>query len=198
MRVVRVFLCPGVAAGVRRHVVEPEVACLVPACARDDVPTDPALGEVVQRRKPPGEHERVLVQYRAGGHEAQIGGSGSHRWLAPRQPRGRRLLVKSSDAGDLRRLHRAGRARTAAAWPGMAGLRGRHAAGVSGRARSAESRRQPPGGALQGAERVQPVTSGRSGSALHSVSEPSYRRASPRPVNDSANRSTVAEMPPPQ
>jgi inner membrane transporter RhtA len=44
----------------------------------------------------------------------------------------------------------------------------------------------------------QPVTSGRSGSALHSVSEPSYSRASSRPASDSANRSTVAEIPPPQ
>jgi hypothetical protein len=44
----------------------------------------------------------------------------------------------------------------------------------------------------------QPVTSGRSGWALHSVSEPSYSRASSRPVSDSAKRSTVAEMPPPQ
>jgi hypothetical protein len=44
----------------------------------------------------------------------------------------------------------------------------------------------------------QPVTRGKSGSALHSVSEPSYSRASSRPVTESAKRSTVAEMPPPQ
>ncbi len=44
----------------------------------------------------------------------------------------------------------------------------------------------------------QPVTRGRSGLALHSVSEPSYSRASSRPVSESAKRSTVAEMPPPQ
>jgi hypothetical protein len=46
-----------------------------------------------------------------------------------------------------------------------------------------------PGGDLP----CQPVTRGRSGWALHSVSEPSYGRASSRPVSQSAKRSTVTE-----
>ncbi len=43
-----------------------------------------------------------------------------------------------------------------------------------------------------------PTSRGRSGSALHSVSDPSYRRTSSRPSIESTKTSTVAEMPPPQ
>jgi hypothetical protein len=64
---------------VRQLAVEPEVVRRIRQVRGDDVPADPALGEVVERRHAAGERERRLVRRREGRAEVQALRDRGHR-----------------------------------------------------------------------------------------------------------------------